>query len=267
MGVDYLLRACLRVTLLNQTAASKGVQVLASFQSLPGLLAVERETVQRIRVLSPSRRDLDNQEWRELCTMCLILAWFERFYRIGGGMTQAQLDRLWEPLFGCDKVDELIPHALTEPSIRDLEHLGRAAWEDHRGLRQSRRFQLNPEFALSTALGGADADLIVNGKLIDWKATTTARVVGRQQLWQLLGYALADTGDQYGIREVGIAALRWRSQITWPLPELIAQLGSTKAAQYEKVDGQIIEIEPADLNTLRAEFATVAKRTRHSRYI
>jgi hypothetical protein len=263
MGVDYLLRASLRVTSLNQTAASKGVRALARSQSLPGLIAVERETVQRIRALRPSHRDLDRQEWQELCTMCLILAWFEQFYRTGPGMSWEQLERLLPPLLGCDKVDELIPHALTEPSIRDLEQLGRAAWEDHRGFRHA-RLRLNPEFALSPALGGADADLIVDGTLIDWKTTITRCVVGRKQLWQLLGYALADTDDQYGIREVGIAALRWRSQITWHLPELIAQLASAKAAQYKKVDGQIIEIEPADLDTLRAEFATVAKRLRHS---
>jgi len=77
---------------------------------------------------------------------------------------------------------------------------------------------------LSGALGGADADLIARRLLIDWKATTTPGIVGREQLWQLLGYVLADTDDEYEIREVGIAALRWRSIKIWPLDELLAEL-------------------------------------------
>ena len=85
----------------------------------------------------------------------------------------------------------------------------------------ARPLVLNPKFEQSRALGGADADLIVGRLLIDLKATTTPGIVGRFELWQLLGYALADTEDKFGIREVGIAALRWCSSISWPLKDLM----------------------------------------------
>ena len=67
---------------------------------------------------------------------------------------------------------------------------------------------LGPTFALSTALGGADADLVADWLLLDLKASVTRRIVGRPALWQLAGYALADTPDEHHIRRVGIRALR-----------------------------------------------------------
>lgn len=263
-AIDYLLRACLRVTSINRTAASVGVQMSAQVPSLADqAITIEREAVQRIRALRPSRRDLDDAEWTELCTLCLVLARFEQFYRTGG-MSPAVFDLLVQPLAQCQELDEFIPLTLTPPSITDLEHLGRAAWEDHRDLRKARPLNLNPDFALSAALGGADADLIARGLLLDWKATTTENIIGREQLWQLLGYALADTDDKYGIREVGIAALRWRSIKIWPMDELLADLTSSKAADYRVVHGNIIEIKPAQLSTLRRDFARVVKAAREA---
>ena len=70
-------------------------------------------------------------------------------------------------------------------------------------------------FALSAQVGGADADVICGDLLLDFKATSTTSIVGRGELWQLVGYALADADNQFGIRQVGVAALRWRRR--WPI--------------------------------------------------
>lgn len=79
--------------------------------------------------------------------------------------------------------------------------------EDHADLR-TERLRLGPTFALSGALGGADADLIAGTLLLDLKAAATTRIVTRVGLWQLVGYALADTDDTCGLQRVGFSALR-----------------------------------------------------------
>lgn len=260
-AVDYLLRACLRVTSIEWTVASEAVQALTADPSI-GMRAieVEREAVTDIKRLRPSRRDLTDAEWAELCVRCLVLARFEQFYR-AGPMNPTIFDLLVRPLQRCNGLDDFIPLTLTSPTIRDLERLGRATWEDHRGLRSARPLVLNPRFQLSQGLGGADADLVAGHRLIDWKATTTAGIVGRQQLWQLIGYVLADTTDEYEIREVGIAALRWRSTVSWPLNELLTDLAPGPPANFKAVRGYSPGRQSINLAVLRHDFAKVVRQS------
>ena len=225
-ALDYLLRACLRVTSIERTVASNAVQFLSQDPTIDmRAIEVEREAVIGIKRLRPGRRDLTDSKWRELCIYCLVLARFEQFFRVGP--IPAVEERLIAPLRRCLGLEDFVPLALTPATIQDLGQLGRAAWEEHRSWRNARPLVLNPKFGQSSALGGADADLIVGRRLIDLKATATTDIVGRFELWQLLGYALADTDDEYRIREVGIAALRWRSSISWPLEDLLNDLASS----------------------------------------
>ncbi|MGA8745431.1 MAG: hypothetical protein WB507_06180 [Solirubrobacterales bacterium] len=254
-AVDYLLRACLRVTSIESTAASKAVGALSSDPRI-GLRAIEieREVVADIKKLRPSRRDLTDGEWTELCIRCLVLARFEQFYR-AGPVSRVIFELLVQPLRKCTGLNDFIPLALTQATIEDLARLGRAVWEDQRSLQKARPLVLNPQFQMSADLGGADADLIARHKLIDWKATTQAGIIGRQELWQLLGYALADTQDEYDIREVGISALRWRKTINWPLKELLDDLVPGPPVNLVLASGGIVKREPIDLQALRYEFA------------
>jgi hypothetical protein len=52
-----------------------------------------------------------------------------------------------------------------------------------------------------------DADVIFGDLLLDFKATSTTSIVGRGELWQLVGYALADADDHFGIRQVGVGGV------------------------------------------------------------
>jgi hypothetical protein len=177
-------------------------------------------------------------------------------------MNPAIFDLLILPLRRCKGLDDFIPMTLTPATIRDLEQLGRDAWEDARSLRRARPLVLNPKFNLSVALGGADADLVARHRLIDWKATTKTGIVGRAELWQLVGYALADTNDEYEIREVSIGALRWRSAIAWRLDDLLADLAPGPPANVRLINGAQIERRPIDLGTLRKDFAQVVEESR-----
>ena len=65
----------------------------------------------------------------------------------------------------------------------------------------------------------------------------------RDQLWQLVGYALADTDDEHRIRDVGVSALRWRRRWVCGLEDLL-----------ERLAGRPLAVDDA-----RAELAAVAE--------
>ncbi|MEH0972811.1 hypothetical protein V6U77_16965 [Micromonospora sp. CPCC 205546] len=98
----------------------------------------------------------------------------------------------------------------------------------------------------------ADADLIVGGMLVDFKAGqggrprangSRATVLRREDLDQLLGYALLDYSDAFGLRAVGVYAARFGHFVSWPLAELCTRLAG----------------RPVDLGALRREFAQVVR--------
>lgn len=63
-------------------------------------------------------------------------------------------------------------------------------------------------FPGSTALGGAEADIIVDGLLLDIKGTHRVRTMPTKDLRQLAGYLLLDGEDSHNIQEVGIYRTR-----------------------------------------------------------
>jgi hypothetical protein len=103
----------------------------------------------------------------------------------------------------------------------DLVTLLEAGIRDTADLYAAGTLHIDPVFALSSALGGADADVIADGVLIDFKASRARSVIGAPDVYQLVGYALADLYDWYAIRSVGIHALRWRTRWTMPLEDLL----------------------------------------------
>lgn len=256
-AVDYLLRACLRVTSIESTVATRAAQQISGHPVI-GLRAreVEHEAVTGIKRLRPSARDdLDCGEWARLCAYCAVLARLEQLFR-AGPMNPAIFRLVIQPLGRCSGLDDFLSSSVEKATLQDLEQLGRAAFDDSRGLRRARPLVPNPTFALSRALGGADADLIAGSRLIDWKASSRRSIVGRPELWQLAGYALADTNDQFGIREVGIAALRWRTALSWDLRDFIEMLMPWQAQATMHVAG-IYPVSKAgvDLDRMRQSFA------------
>lgn len=83
-----------------------------------------------------------------------------------------------------------------------------------------------PAFAGSTDIGGADADFIVDGLLLDCKATTTPTRLGSTEIGQLAGYLLLDYDDQYRITQVGLYLSRQGTAIAWQVPEFLRLIGT-----------------------------------------
>lgn len=264
-AVDYLLRACLRVTSIERTVASRAVQQLGGVSPTGRrAIEVEREAVRTIRKLRPGARDLTDGEWSRLCQGCLALARLEQLFR-AGPMNPAIFRFVIEPLSRCADLDDFLSLSVNQQTLQDLEELGRPAWEDCRRLRGKRPLILNPNFELSIPLGGADADLIAGRRLIDWKATSQPGIVGRGELWQLAGYALADTPDHFEIREVGISALRWRSEISWEFADFLEALAPGPPATLEVLGRGKVKRDRIDIERLRQGFAEAISKPRGRR--
>jgi hypothetical protein len=130
-------------------------------------------------------------------------------------------------------LNELAIALVDRPTLMDVCTLSRCAVEDHMNIRDVAELHIGPTFAQSGPLGGADADLIYDDTLLDLKSTSTARVLGRIELWQLLGYLFADADNAYRIRQVGFGALRRRRSIFWPSQELIDLLAGRPSSPVE----------------------------------
>jgi hypothetical protein len=203
-------------------------------------MEIEREAVVRIDSLAPSQRPLDEKGWQEVAELCLLLASFERAAR-----SRDAIHDVIERVRSAPPTLDGYQTALVDAAdLADVARVAPRVAADLVDLRAARRTVCGPVFALSAQVGGADADVICGDLLLDFKATSTTSIVGRCELWQLVGYALADADDHYGIRKVGVAALRWRRRWTIGIDDLL-----------ERLAGQ-----PVTLDQARDEFAAALRR-------
>jgi hypothetical protein len=188
--------------------------------------------------LQPVRRRLGRPEEGLLARYCYVLALFERIRREG-----PERSPLLEQAVKAT-IEELLAMA-EECWLDDLRELSWAFY-DHFADLLTQPVRLNPTFEGSRDVGGADADLIVDGCLIEIKMTTQPRRLDkwRERLYQLLGYCLLDYSDEYAIREVGVYLARQHVLLRWPLDELMRTLAG----------GDV-----PSLDALRSQFTAVAR--------
>ncbi|MGX7829069.1 UvrD-helicase domain-containing protein [Actinokineospora sp. 24-640] len=223
--VDYRLRLSFGGTLGPAVAA--GVQLLAE----PGRIAVgpgRKAVVSAGQVLLATvDRYLENPTLmtdEAMTRMCYVAAAFESVYRTG------QLRR--NSLLAAADVETTLGTLMTAvpdyvvEDIRAQMKLADRALRDFRAL-PSGASVCGPVFTGSADVP-ADADLILNGLLMDCKSTKDPRRIGREELYQLAGYLLLDYDDQYHIKHVGLYFSRQGGLITWPVSEFLQKL-NTKA--------------------------------------
>jgi hypothetical protein len=125
-----LLRVHLDADALDRTVARNAARFLGSVATRA--LELEREAATMVTILRPWERELSDADWRQLCLACVALARFEQWYRAGppvGSYIREPLLRVADH----DGVDALRA-TVGEPTLNDLNALGRAALEDHAGL-------------------------------------------------------------------------------------------------------------------------------------
>lgn len=167
--------------------------------------------------LAPVGRSLANEQEELLCRYCYLLGLFEELYRAGL--------KINSPLFAVEDGATLDDLLAVPPQIwvDDLRALSQLAVPHLPEMAHEPLF-LNPIFAGSGEIGGADADLISAGCLIDVKTTVDPKFTRTRLLYQLLGYALLDYDDLYAIRHVGVYLSRQGLLIRWQLDDLLPTL-------------------------------------------
>lgn len=221
-AVDYLLRFALSAEPCPRHASVHAGAGMLGRRISPSALSAVEEALSHVARVAAYRRTPTDAQWADLAQISLVLATFEAVYR--SGMPPAIIAEMATAPTGWREWAAAI---CVEAEVEDVAVVGWAAADDHRWLRGT-ALRCNPIFKQSRALGGADADLITDdGLLIDLKSTSTNRVCSRSDVWQLCGYALADTNDEFAIRSVGLSLLRWRSEVAWPLDELLAMLAGS----------------------------------------
>ncbi|HUZ10705.1 MAG TPA: hypothetical protein VMU76_11130 [Acidimicrobiales bacterium] len=103
-----------------------------------------------------------------------------------------------------------------DDALDDLAELIDLFVETQPDLLAAKELVFNPTFDASLLLGGADGDLIADGRLLDIKTKLGAEIA-KTDFWQLLGYALGDFRDAHGITEVGFYFSRQGVQVTWDI--------------------------------------------------
>jgi hypothetical protein len=177
--------------------------------------------------IQPVGQRLDAEAERELSKYCFVLALFEEVYR----STRWEGGPLGVPS-PKGSIEELL--AIPGPAvIDDVCQLSSLFYDQFHGL-LARPHILNPTFKGSGDVGGADADLIVDGCLIDIK-TSISPTIESEWLRQIVGYALLDYDDERQITSLGIYMARQGRLFTWPLAYLLVQLTGDPTATVESL--------------------------------
>lgn len=235
MAIDYRLRYYFDVTPKEQLVAWLGARLLVSGErsKLPRAnLGDDREAMAHydpevigsffagldatLARISPVGRKLAETDERELARYCFVLACLEVPYRA----ERWKFGPLVVPTVKKSAAELLaIPNKAIIDDICRLSVLFHARYS---GL-LTRAYALNPTFAGSGDVGGADADLIVSQCLIDLKTTTYPALKG-QWLYQVLGYVLLDYEDSYHLEWVAIYMARQGKLLAWKLADLLPTL-------------------------------------------
>lgn len=193
----------------------------SAFTSRPEVLAGVNAVIGRAQLAATER------SWNDLYATCWAIALFTEVYRVGltagsplrGFLSDAEMD-----------VDGLL--AITpEDASRELAELMVLA-ESRLLPSLNGPFDLGPTFA-GSAFCKADADLIASGCLLDLKTRIGERNARTKRchddlrnvdVYQMLGYALFDLDDEYGITRLGIYSSRYGHLTTWGLVDFIERI-------------------------------------------
>ncbi len=241
-AIDYRTRYAFAITPYQQLVAWHGALLLTTVGGSysRGLVKEFFERLDTtLKAVRPVGKRLDAADELTLDRYCFVLSLFEQAFRsnayVQGPLMQPTVKH---------SVEEL----LAIPQVAWLDDLGAMfmLFYDRYSHLLSRPAILNPVFAGSVDIGGADADMIVEGCLIDMKASISPQIKA-DFLHQLAGYVLLDYNDTYHITSVGIYMARQGILFSWPVSEFL-----------QKVTGD----GDTSLKALRQAFRTLCQKER-----
>lgn len=167
--------------------------------------------------------DMLELEDRWLTRLCFVASFFEDVYRTGE-IAQHSMLRAASPSTDLRTLAKAVP-AYAVADIAAQMKLAQPVFAPFRALPRP-LIKCGPTFAGSTDIGGADADFIIDGLLLDCKATTTPTRLGSTEVGQLAGYLLLDYDNHYRITHMGLYLSRQGTVIAWPAPEFLRLAGT-----------------------------------------
>lgn len=229
-AIDYRLRLSLGSDL--GAAVSHGVTMVGSGTHLPGAPDTAARTALRaagLELQTLLHHHLDGTgplADEQLSRLCFVAASYEAVYRTG----RLQRGSMLLGATSQTAVSQLTAE-VPEYAVEDLARQFTLSTEPFAALRAlpSSKKVCGPTFAGSADLGGADADFILDGLLLDCKATRHPRSLGRDEIYQLAGYLLLDYDDRYRINRLGLYLSRQGAMITWSVEEFLQALGCNRS--------------------------------------
>jgi len=187
-----------------------------------------------------------------LVRLCHVASSFEAIFRHVGWIRGNSLGSS-RPGATLDEIVDAVPPYIVDDirqQMRLAAHPG--PFDDLRQLPAAQRV-CGPVFDGSLHVGGADADFILRGQLIDCKATIRPERMGRAELYQLAGYLLLDYSDSYSIDSVGLYLSRQGALIDWNVADFLGFMGAQlelpdlrAACRYALTDGAAGTLPPPE---------------------
>jgi hypothetical protein len=226
-AIDYRLRlsfggdlgpaVAAGVRALDGTFAVRGMPTGPARQALYG---AGRQLLAAVNAYLAGASGFDEET---VVRLCFVAAFFEDIYRTGQIRRHSMLAQATASTRLADLTAAVPPYVIDDIAQQmRLAHRPLAAFH---ALPRAARV-CGPVFAGSDDIGGADADYILGGLLLDCKATSNPRGLGREEIYQLAGYLLLDYDDHYAIDRVGFYLSRQGALITWDVGRFLHDLGA-----------------------------------------
>ncbi|WP_063726055.1 hypothetical protein [Streptomyces monomycini] len=190
------------------------------------------ETVQHLDLDNrdlPLDRAQDEEE--DLARMLIAAAWYQVMTRnsIGFASTPLAGAALEDPgAFTLTRLLELPHPDMVDDVLNQLHKTAHSPLEDLRARTRTEECHGGPTFAGARIT--ADADLAVDGLLLDFKSTRhPLKEMSQRTAWQLAGYLLLDATDAYRIDTVGLYLTRTGVLASWPVEDFLDLLSTCSA--------------------------------------
>ena len=265
-AIDQRLRLAFTIAEPIDTATLIGIECTGAtygglglrMRAVGGELASRlTETVRRLDLANrgkPIERAHDEEE--DLARMLLAASWYQVLARTPIGFA-------YTPLAGAALED---PGAFTLTRLLELPHRDMVAdvvaqlHHSVDGPLDALRLRTRPSDCVAgpTFEGvdiTADADIVIDGMLLDFKSTKHPDCLTKRTAWQLLGYLLLDTTDRYRIDSLGLYLTRSGVLATWPVEEYLDLLGTCRrdVGTLRAVMAELLASCPADLDPQNQE--------------
>ncbi|MGW1507002.1 hypothetical protein ACWCQW_52950 [Streptomyces mirabilis] len=259
-AIDYRLRLAFTVAQPVDPAAILGILHLGTDGADPVMHTLGQELAARLNetVLSlqldnralPMDRGQDEEE--DLARLLLAAAWYQVNCRtpIGFAYTPLAVTAREDPdAFTLERLLQLPHRDMVADVVAQLHEAADSPLEALRA--RSRPEDCTPGPTFPTHHLTADADLAVDGLLLDFKSTRSTRTLRQAEAWQLAGYLLLDAQDRYRIDTVGLYLTRSGAFASWPVEEYLELLGACRrdltvfrAAFTELIEGCVSDGVP-----------------------